>query len=806
MLLAGAVLVGVTALSAQQRSFEVKIQNAQGITRNVTLYSGSYALVIGESDYTAGWTDLPGVKADVSEVKRVLENGGFSVEAELDLDSDAMSARINKFIRDHGYSQDNRLLIYFAGHGHTQKAFDGRDLGYIVPTDAPLPGKDPIEFRRRAISEDTIRNYARMIEAKHAVFIFDSCFSGKLVSRGDFKIPPLIMEDVTYPVRQFITAGAADQTVPDNSIFRKAFVRGLEGEADRNSDKFITVTELAEFLREKVITDSGRTQTPQYGKIQDIDLDRGDFVFTISKDPSSLLSAEDRAAADNLAEQAQIKFKAGELEEARDLTEKALKRNPNQPLALAFWGHLVGWFDDEEDFDKARERLAQAILIEPQNRVFVGFLSDYSDSGEERAEAIKTLDTPRNAMEFYARAIAGIWSSEGRPEDDLNAAVRSEPNFVSAIFERGLLKADGPSNPKGAFDDMTLVINKLRGDIRLKGMAYEIRGQMWEHLDKSETDKAISDLTRAIQILGDPKEDHYVIWAHAERAKIFLKQQKFSEAINDYTALINVDKSTAAFHYYDRAEAFFAKGDYQSAISDCTQAIVISSDRKNAQAPSSGFYNLRADAYEKIGRKDLVPGDRAKASELDVHFPVSWPVGGNDPGSSAVEQKLRSDHGKRSDKVLLGVGTSTGSPVPSGDVNGFAASEFTPRVTSKLQERGLTVLSRYSLNGDEKSQYSGGVYSRGDEKALRLLPVALLVEVVFDSLEDMPQFNGLFVSKVSGHIEVIDTDNNKTVTSEKFDQVRGFGNTQDQARRNALRSAAEGLSEVFLQSIKEKAK
>ncbi len=58
-------------------------------------------------------------------------------------------------------------------------------------------------------------------------------------------------------------------------------------------------------------------------------------------------------------------------------------------------------------------------------------------------------------------------------------------------------------------------------------------------------------------------------------------------------------------------------------------------------------------------------------------------------------------------------------------------------------------------------------------------------------MEDLPPFQGLFVSKVSVKFETIDTDNNKTVGIENFEEVRGFGNTQDQTRRNALRSAAE---------------
>lgn len=282
------------SLLAQDRGVGVRVKTTGGQTKEVKLYQGSYALVIGESDYTVGWDNLAGVKNDVTEIEKVLKKQGFVVESNLNLTSDQLKARFDKFINDYGYQLNSRLLIYFAGHGHTQKAGDGRDLGYIIPVDTPLPEKDDLGFRRKAISMDTIQAYARQIESKHAMFVFDSCFSGKLISREKVVIPPMILEDVTYPVRQFITAGAANQTVPDDSIFRKAFVRGLEGEADRNSDGYITGTELADFLKEKVTNASDRSQTPQYGKIRDIDLDRGDFVFVLSGTTASAQSAQNR--------------------------------------------------------------------------------------------------------------------------------------------------------------------------------------------------------------------------------------------------------------------------------------------------------------------------------------------------------------------------------------------------------------------------------------------------------------------------------------------------------------------------------
>jgi uncharacterized caspase-like protein len=280
-------------LLAQQRGGDIRVMNtgADGSRREVRLYEGSYALVIGNSEYSLGWERLSGVKGDIVAVRNVLERHGFKVEIEENLSSQQLERRVTKFINDYGYDRDNRLLIYYAGHGYTLNSTgDTRELGYIIPIDTPLPTRDVRGFRQKAVSMYAIQKFAKDIQAKHALFVFDSCFSGKLFAlRNTLKITPFIVEKVDRPVRQFITAGNETQTVPDDSTFRKAFVRGLEGDADRNSDTFITGTELAEYLKEVVTNYTSRRQTPQYGTINDIDLDGGDVVFVT---PGSHLVAQ----------------------------------------------------------------------------------------------------------------------------------------------------------------------------------------------------------------------------------------------------------------------------------------------------------------------------------------------------------------------------------------------------------------------------------------------------------------------------------------------------------------------------------
>jgi hypothetical protein len=310
---------------AQQRGVGVQIKVSDG--RLVSLYGKSYALVVGVSDYTSGWPRLPGVKTDIEEISRTLERHGFQVTKVENPDSAQLDKSFREFIDAYGQSPDGRLLFYFAGHGHTVRRSFGEEMGYIVPADAPNPNADRSGFLAKAMSMEQVELYAKRIEAKHALFLFDSCFSGAL-----FDITRAVPENISYqtarPVRQFITSGSADERVPDKSIFRAQFVSALEGEADRDKDGYVTGTELGMFLQDKVIIYSRNSQHPQYGKIRNPNLDKGDFVFQLP-----------RGAAP-----------AGEAAHPSPTTEKPAGPQAVDPatLELAFWDAIKNSSDPND--------------------------------------------------------------------------------------------------------------------------------------------------------------------------------------------------------------------------------------------------------------------------------------------------------------------------------------------------------------------------------------------------------------------------------------------------------------------------
>lgn len=273
----GLLLCFVSTVHAETRGLNVlPIKDSTGKT--VGLYKGSYALVLGIADYSAGWPKLPSVIEETKQIEQILTENGFAVTRVLNPDNNALENAFKLFIEKYGYDKNNRLLFFFSGHGYSRKK---GAKGYLVPTNAPDPRKDEKGFLRKALPMSQILAWCRQIEAKHTMFLFDSCFSGTIFkSKALPEIPPHISEITSRPVRQFITAGDAGEEVPAKSVFAKSFIRGLQGEADLSRDGYITGSELGMYLRDKVLYyQSG--QTPQYGKIRDPDLDEGDFVFLI---------------------------------------------------------------------------------------------------------------------------------------------------------------------------------------------------------------------------------------------------------------------------------------------------------------------------------------------------------------------------------------------------------------------------------------------------------------------------------------------------------------------------------------------
>ena len=282
------IVITITAAAATSRG--ISITSPQG--KELYLYKDYHALVVGVSNYEK-WPKLPNAVRDAREVSAALRGLGFTVSEVLNPTSQELKKAVNDLTYRLGREKNRAILLYFAGHGETETLADGTKLGYIIPKDCPLIKDDPQGFINHALSMKDIEAYSLRIRSKHLLVLFDSCFSGSLFSLSR-AIPEDISEKSAFPVRQFITAGNENETVPDRSMFKRCLLVGLQGDADLTGDGYITGSELGMYLADKVVQYTSRAQHPQYGKINIPELSRGDFIIKLA---SSGAAFEKPAAA-----------------------------------------------------------------------------------------------------------------------------------------------------------------------------------------------------------------------------------------------------------------------------------------------------------------------------------------------------------------------------------------------------------------------------------------------------------------------------------------------------------------------------
>ncbi len=340
--------------------------------REITRFTSHHALIIGNSRYSAGWPPLAGVAADVAAVRGALERQGFAVEVANDLNRTQMDERISTFVAEKGQDPNGRIVFYYAGHGQTLKNNQGQENGYLVPVDAPVPTEATRPaFIARAYPIQRIKIAAQELGCRHALAVFDACFSGALFAplRGGNEA---ILQQAAEPVRMFITSGSADEQVPDASVFREEFVAALtEGVADVNKDGWTTGSELALHLRQQVMgrrAAAGGRQTPQAGISEQSGLNKGDVVFENSRatkvpEPSTadlLESLKIKKTSAVLTAAGTVQWAAQSGSDATGSWAEIAVGNAGQRLRLVPAGGGVGqlWVADSE----CTQRLWQAVM------------------------------------------------------------------------------------------------------------------------------------------------------------------------------------------------------------------------------------------------------------------------------------------------------------------------------------------------------------------------------------------------------------------------------------------------------------
>jgi len=289
-----AYIFGLIALSvgsflppglAPSMALEVPVAGDNGSNETVSLYANSYALVIGIDEYQDGWPPLNNAVRDAREVAAAMEARGFQVTLIENPKGRDLDRAIEEFFVLRGENPDDRLFMWFAGHGYTENG-----EGYLIPADGLAPEMGA-RFRLSAIRLRDINTYVRLAQSKHVYAVFDSCFAGTIFDNARARPPATITRAATKPVRQFLTSGDAYQKVSDDGSFRELFLRALAGDeaSDLNKDGYLTASELGTYITNRVTNLTQGQQTPRAGKLRDKDYDQGDFIFELPRAQSIAL-------------------------------------------------------------------------------------------------------------------------------------------------------------------------------------------------------------------------------------------------------------------------------------------------------------------------------------------------------------------------------------------------------------------------------------------------------------------------------------------------------------------------------------
>lgn len=228
-----------------------------------------YAILIAAKDYDDdAIPDLKNPVKDARELKSILESRYTFSADNIDTLFNRSREEIMQAIvqRCNSLTENDNLVIFYAGHGIAEKDKFGDVDGYWIPSSAKKG------LNASYISADDINKAIKRSNAKHILLIADACFSGAFTR----ELPPDASKEIKkqYAVtsRKVMASGNLEP-VPDNS----KFIFYLKKSLIDNSEKFVSAKELFDGFYKAILSNSDNL--PQYAAIKNTGDEGGEFIF-----------------------------------------------------------------------------------------------------------------------------------------------------------------------------------------------------------------------------------------------------------------------------------------------------------------------------------------------------------------------------------------------------------------------------------------------------------------------------------------------------------------------------------------------
>ncbi len=146
-------------------------------------------------------------------------------------------------------SQNDMLIFSFSGHG-----IEGAFCPYETNSNY-----------NSMLKHSDIKKMFKKYPAKYKIIFADACHSGSIYKKTNKGLKPVNKTNKTNIV--IIMSSKYNEESEENPKIRQGafsyyLLRGLQGKADRNNDKIITIKELFPYIKANVINFTNNRQTP----------------------------------------------------------------------------------------------------------------------------------------------------------------------------------------------------------------------------------------------------------------------------------------------------------------------------------------------------------------------------------------------------------------------------------------------------------------------------------------------------------------------------------------------------------------
>jgi nucleoside phosphorylase len=255
----------------------------------------SVVVTIGIDRYRA-WPHLRNAVNDARGAMHAFVRHGFEQLAEPLCDEAATADAIRGLVLNDlaTLTEEDRLILFFAGHGHTTTHSVGDHLvktGYMIPVDADMHSTGQSGW----LKLDAWLSDVARLRVRHVLVFIDACNSGIALGattrwRGLVSDHDAFQALARRRSRRVITSALDDQLAIDNgpsplhSLFTGCLIECLEG-GIAGPGELITGSQIGHYLQRRVSSYPGSLQTPDFGSFEG-DM-RGELIIQLASSTKS---------------------------------------------------------------------------------------------------------------------------------------------------------------------------------------------------------------------------------------------------------------------------------------------------------------------------------------------------------------------------------------------------------------------------------------------------------------------------------------------------------------------------------------